>query len=89
MIALNIDNPEIERLFLDYAKREQKCVNDVLVDIINKFFEKEPVYQKKDVKKHIVKRKVIELSEDLDDVILYSHIKDSGKYIHDLRRIKK
>ena len=43
------------------------------------------VYTKKDPLKHLHSI-IYECDEDLSDVILYSHIKDSAKYIHNLRQ---
>ena len=44
------------------------------------------VYSKKDPMKYIRKINYEDDGEDLSDVKPYSHIKDSAKYIHDLRR---
>ncbi len=47
------------------------------------------VYTKKDPMKHLTKIECNDDLEDLSDVKLYSHITDSAKYIHDLRRVAK
>jgi len=87
-ITLKIDNPDIEKELTLFIKEQKEVTLEVLSSFINTFQKKKPIaFQKKDPNKY---RRVIKYLEDdnenLDDVKPYSHIKDSAKYIHDLRR---
>jgi len=91
MLAIKIDNPEIEKKFFEYAKLKKKKIEDVVVEAMKQFLDKqteedEIVYSKKDPIRHIHKINYEDDGEDLSDVKPYSHIEDSAKYIHDLRR---
>ena len=87
-ITLKIDNPDIEEQLKQFIKEQKEITLDVLSHFIDSFHKKEQfVFKKKDPKKHA--KKIVYLdadNEDLSDVKPYSHIEDSGKYIHDLRR---
>lgn len=92
MIA--IDNIEIEKRFREYAEKNKKDMKVVIVDALKMFLDMhkkddELIYKKKDPLKHL---RTIEYEhddgEDLSDVKPYSHIKDSAKYVHNLRREK-
>ena len=95
MLAIKIDNPEIENRFKQYSKQNKKTVEDLVSDALKLFLDKnkkndELIYTKKDPLKHLHK---IEYDykddrEDLSDVRLYSHVDDVAKYVHDLRRVK-
>ena len=93
MLAIKIDNPEIENEFKKYAKQQKKTIEDI-VSIAIKFFldmqkkDDTLVYTKKDPMKHIVKVDY-EYDEELCDDVALTHIEDSAKYIHDLRRQKR
>ncbi len=95
MIAVKIDNPEIESRFKQYAIEHQKAIEDVVNDAMKLFLdinkkEDEIVFAKKDPMKHISSISYdYDDSEDLSDVKPFSHIEDSAKYIHDLRRAKR
>lgn len=93
MLAIKIDNPEIENRFKEYAKQQQKAIEDVVSEAMKLFLDTHKkydkiVYTKKDPMQHIQKVKYEDDGEDLSDVKPYSHIEDSAKYIHDLRRKK-
>lgn len=69
--------------------QEQK---EITVEALKSFFDsfgtkKKFNYTKKDPRKHMHKIVYVdEDNEDLSDVKPYSHIEDSAKYVHDLRR---
>jgi hypothetical protein len=91
MLAIKIDNPEIESKFREYAKQQKKAIEDVVSEAMKLFLDThkkadEIVYSKKDPMQHISKIKYEDDGEDLSDVKLYTHVEDSAKYIHDLRR---
>ena len=91
MLAIKIDNPEIESRFKEYAEQQKKAIEDVVSEAMKLFLDThakddEIVYTKKDPMQHIVKIKYEDDGEDLSDVKPYNHIKDSAQYIHDLRR---
>ena len=91
MLAIKIDNPEIESKFKEYAKQQKKAIEDVVSEAMKLFLDThkkddEIVYTKKDPMKHIRTIKYDDDGEDLSDVKPYGHIEDSAKYIHDLRR---
>ena len=59
----------------------------ITLKIDNPDIEEQFVFKKKDPRKHSRKIKYIdEENEDLSDVKPYSHVEDSAKYIHNLRR---
>jgi len=82
-IRLTIDNPDLEReLYIEEVTVE------ALKDFVDFFYKPKPLsYQKRDPKQYSHKIEYHdELDEDLSDVKPYSHIEDSAKYVHDLRR---
>jgi hypothetical protein len=87
-ITLKIDNPDIEQQLMQFIKQQQEITIEALRHFLNSFHKKEQfVFQKKDPRKHSSKIEYIdEDNEDLSNVKPYSHIEDSGQYIHDLRR---
>jgi len=94
MLAIKIDNPEIENRFREYAKQQKIAIEDVASVAIKLFLDTQKkddtlVYTKKDPMKHIVKSNYTDDGECLDDVKPYAYVKDSAQYIHDLRREKK
>ncbi len=95
MLAIKIDNPEIESKFKQYAIEHKKAIEDVVSDAMKLFLdmnkkEDKIVFVKKDPMKHISSISYdYDDSEDLSDVKPFSHIEDSAKYIHDLRREKR
>ena len=91
-IRLTINNSDLEQQLLQFIKQKHKSLEETVIEAIKKLItptsEVEFDYVKKDPKKHSRK---IEYKEDftlkLDDSVKpYSHIEDSGKYNHDLRR---
>jgi len=95
MLAIKIDNPDIENRFKEYAKQHKKAIEDVVSDAMKLFLDinkkdDKLVYTKRDPMQYIHKIEYeYDDNEDLSDVIPYSHIEDSAKYIHDLRREKR
>jgi len=93
MLAVKIDNPEMENKFKQYAIEHKRAIEDVMNDAMKLFLdmnkkEDQIFFVKKDPMKHIGSISYDD-SEDLSDVKPFSHIEDSAKYIHDLRRAKK
>lgn len=94
MLAIKIDNPEIENRFKQYAKQNKKAVEELVSDALKMFLDmkkqdNELIYTKKDPMKHLHKIEYeYDDGEDLSDVKLYSHIDDVAQYVHDLRRVR-
>jgi len=93
MLAIKIDNPEIEIKFKQYALQHKKALEDVVSEAMKIFLKinkknDELVYIKKDPMKHIHKISY-EYDESLCDEMALTHIEDSAKYVHNLRRIKR
>ena len=91
MLAIKIDNPEIENKFKEYAKQQKKAIEDVVSEAMKLFLDthkqdNEIVYTKKDPMQHIQKIAYKDDGEDLSDVKPYKHIENSALYIHNLRR---
>ncbi len=94
MLAIKIDNPEIESAFKKYAKQQKKALDDVVSEAMKLFLDMhkkddEIIYTKQDPRQHIVKSNYEDDGECLDDVKPYAYVKDSAQYIHDLRRESK
>ncbi|MEA3353796.1 MAG: hypothetical protein U9Q33_08285 [Campylobacterota bacterium] len=90
MLAIKIDNPEIENRFKQYAAQNKKAMEDLLSDALKMFLDmkkqdNELIYTKKDPMKHLHKIEY-DYEDDLCDEVALTHIKDSAKYTHDLRR---
>jgi len=87
-ITLKIDNPDIEEQLKQFIKEQKEITLEALNSFINSFQKQEKlIYKKRDPRKYSSKIEYIdEDNEDLSDVKPYSHIEDSGQYIHDLRR---
>ena len=96
MLAIKIDNPEIENKFKQYAAQNKKAVDKLVSDALKMFLDMqkkqddELIYTKKDPMKHLhkVEYDYEDDGEDLSDVKLYSHVDDVAKYIHNLRRVR-
>ena len=91
MLAIKIDDPEIENRFKQYAKKNKKAVEDLASEALKMFLDMhkkddELVYTKKDPLKHLHKINYEDDGEDLSEVTPYGHVEDSALYIHDLRR---
>jgi len=94
MLAIKIDNPEIENKFKEYAKQQKKAIEDVVSEAMKLFLDmhkkdNELIYIKQDPMQHIVKSDYEDDGECLDDVKPYAYIKDSAQYVNDLRRERK
>jgi hypothetical protein len=95
MLAIKIDNPEVENRFKQYAAQHKKAVEDLASEAIKMFLDlqkkdDELVYTKKDPMKHLHKidYNYEDDGEDLSDVKPFSHIDDVAKYVHNLRRVR-
>ena len=93
MLAIKIDNPEVENRFKQYAAQHKKAVEDLASEAIRMFLDlqkkdDELVYTKKDPMKHLHQIDY-EYDEEFCDEVALTHITDSAKYIHDLRRKKR
>lgn len=88
MLAVNIDNPELEKRFKEYAKNEKRSLEDIISNALKLFIENKEnfSYSKKDPMKFLVKQDFNSDDEDLSDVKLFSNIEDSSEYISSLRR---
>ncbi len=91
MLAIKIDNPEMEKKFKEYAKKQKKSLEAVANEAIKVFFDMhkksdELVYTKKDPMKYLHKIEYEDDGEDLSDVKPYSHVEDVSEYVHSLRR---
>ena len=89
MLALQIDNAEIESVFVDKFKSNKKEFIDFIAKNLEQFKSKKNLqYTKKNPMEHIQTISYIDDSENLNDVKPYSHIENSAQYIHDIRRKK-
>ena len=93
MLSIQIDNPEIEQEFKEYAAKEKKSLKEVTREAMRFFLDtrrKEDglIYEKKNPMQHIQNIDYEDDGEDLSDVKLFSHVEDAAKYVHDLRRKK-
>ena len=95
-INIKIEDKQTEQRLVEEAHTCGKSVDELVKDLVDEQFadpgERSFEYVKQDVRKHM---KVIQydLTEEEEriltenpDVRPFSHIKDSAKYIHDLRR---
>ncbi|MGM0520401.1 MAG: hypothetical protein ACQERD_12265, partial [Campylobacterota bacterium] len=81
MLAIKIDNPEIENRFKEYAEQNKKAVEELASDALKMFLDMkkqddELIYTKKDPMKHLhkIEYDYEDDGEDLSDVKLYSHV---------------
>jgi len=90
-ITLKIDNPDIEEQLKQFVKEQKEITLEALNNFINSFHRKEKlVFKKRDPKKYSQKIEYIDTeNEDLSDVKPYSHVADSGEYVHNLRRQRR
>lgn len=94
MLAIKIDNPEIENRFKEYAMDHKKTIEALASDALQVFLDMQKkddtlVYTKKDPMKHLHKIEYdYDDGEDLSDVKLYSDVDDVAQYVHDLRRVR-
>jgi len=85
-ITLKIDNLDMEKQLKAFIQEQKEVTIEALKSFLNSFHKEDKlIYKKKDPREHsrIIKREYN--LEDVDDVALL-HIKDSAKYVHDLRR---
>ena len=85
MLALQIDNIEIESVFVDKFKSNKKDFIDFIARNLEQFKpSKNLQYTKKNPMEHIQTISYIDDNENLSDVTPYNHIKNSAQYIHDI-----
>ncbi len=90
-ITLKIDNPNIEEQLKQFVKEQKEITIEALSSFLNSFqAEEKLVYQKRDPKKYSQKIEYEDSeNEDLSDITPYSHVADSGEYVHNLRRQRR
>ena len=90
MLAIQINNPNLENQFLEYAKQQQKSIEELVNEAINFFIkykkDENIKYNKKNPMENLHKIKYKSFDDDLDDVKLFQDIEDSAEFIHKLRR---
>lgn len=90
MLAITINDADVENKFFQYAKSQKKAVEEIAIEAINYFMathqDKTIIYTKKDPAKYLHSIKTDVNNEDLSDVKPYLHVENSGEYIHNLRR---
>jgi len=88
-ITLKIENDDIEEKLKAFIKEQKEITIEALTKFLNSFQQKSKLsYKKKDIYKNL---SVIasDDNEPRDEAVeLYSHVEDSAKYIHDLRRVR-
>jgi len=88
-ITLKIENTDIEEQLKAFIQEQKEVTIEALTKFLNSFQKKERLkYKKKDIYKHL---SVITSDDDEprdESIKLYSHVEDSAKYIHDLRRVR-
>jgi len=92
-ITVKIDNPDLEQKLIEFVKQQKQDLEEVTIEALKNFIDlfhqkKKFDFKKKDPREHsrIIKRDFDD--KDVDEVALL-HIKDSAKYIHNLRREKR
>jgi len=86
MMTLKIDNIEVEKKLIQFANKQKKEPEILVIEAIQQFIKSHRIkYKIKDVTKYM---HVIKNNYDLPetDNVALDHIKDSAKYIHNLRR---
>ena len=88
-ITLKIENSDMEEQLKQFIQEQKEVTVEALKSFFDSFGKKEKLkYKKKDIYKHL---SVITSDDDEprdENIKLYSHVEDSGKYIHDLRRVR-
>ena len=92
--TIKIDNPDLEQEVKDFVKYQKKDLEEITIEALKNFIDlfhhkKKFKFNKKDPTKHSMTLEYKDDNEDLSDVKPYSHIEDSAKYIHNLRREKR
>jgi len=94
-VTFKIDSSnQLEKQLFDFLKQQKQDLEEITLDtlntFINSFQKKEKLhYKKKDIFKNM---SVITSDDDEprdESIELYSHVEDSAKYIHDLRRVRR
>ena len=92
-ITVEIDNPDLEQRLIELVKQQKQDLEEVTIEALNNFIDlfhqkKKFDFPKKDHREH---SRIIQRDYDKDNVdeVALSHIKDSAKYVHDLRREKR
>jgi len=88
MLAIQINNPNLENQFLEYAKQHKKSIEELVSEAIDFFVKNKNnkiKYPKKNPMENLHKIKY-KIDDNLDDIILFEHIENSAEYIHKLRR---
>jgi len=90
MLAIKINNPEIESKVKEYAKEQKRAVEDLVSDALKMFIDLKKkdnklVYIKKDPKNHLH-----QINHNFDNELCnetaLNHIENSAQFVHDLRR---
>ena len=89
-ITLKIDNPNIEEQLKQFVKEQKEITIEALSSFLNSFHKKEKKFHYE--KKNIYDNLSVITSDDNEprdkSIELYSHVEDSGEYIHNLRRVR-
>jgi len=86
-ITLKIDNSDIEKELKEFIKGQKEVTLEALNKFINSFKKKKKIkYKKKNIYKHISTIKYNDNEPRDENIKLYTHVEDSGEYIHNLRR---
>jgi len=89
MLAIQINNPKLENQFLEYAKQHKKSIEELVSEAIDFFVKNKRdnkiEYHQKNPMENLHKI-TYQIDDKLDDITLFHHIKNSGEYIHKLRR---
>ena len=86
----NIDNPDIEKQFKDYAREHKISIENAMHKAMKLFLDLHKqddtlVYTKKNPLNYLHKIEY-DYDEALVDDVALTHIDDSATYVHDLRR---
>jgi len=88
-ITLKIENSDMEEQLKVFVREQKEVTVEALKNFLNSFEKKESLhYKKKDIYQNL---SIITSDDDEprdENIELYSHVEDSGKYIHDLRRVR-
>ena len=93
-VILKIDNPNIlEKQLLDFLKQQKQDFEEITLEALNNFInsfqkKKKLIYKKRDIRNHI---SVIQNDDNEprdENIELYSHVEDSGEYIHNLTQVR-
>lgn len=92
MLAIKIDNPDMEDRFRQYAAQQRKSVEDLINDALKMFLDTQKkdqkfIYTKKDPIQHL-HQIAREYDDDFCDEIALEHIENSAEYVHNLRRTR-